>query len=262
MLSLSMMSSKRRRLDLALSQLALPNGKLLASASDDQTARLWDAATRAALQTLEGLGDVVRGGGAAVEGGVEVTKSLGFLNLTTFSLASTLNVPNFPRQKLSNQSTTRARHLPSSLFPPPPIHIPRRRLVLYFSSSSQRCSCRARHISAARSVAGTASCPARPSARSKLAAVLESQITSVLPVPVDGVTFIPSQACVSVCSCSSVVWPTHVLIYVMKSPSRWSPVATSLWERNPESILRSCILRVDPHRVVFPAHCASSKPRR
>jgi WD40 repeat protein len=81
MLFLSMMSSKKRRLDLALSQPALPNDKLLASASGDQRARLWDAATGAALQMLEGLGDVVRGGGAAVEDGVEVTRSLGFSEL-------------------------------------------------------------------------------------------------------------------------------------------------------------------------------------
>ena len=34
-----------------------PDGKTVASASDDKTVRLWDAATGAALQTLEGHTD-------------------------------------------------------------------------------------------------------------------------------------------------------------------------------------------------------------
>ena len=37
-----------------------PDGKLVASASDDRTVRLWDAATGAALQTLEGHSGEVR----------------------------------------------------------------------------------------------------------------------------------------------------------------------------------------------------------
>ena len=37
-----------------------PDGKQLASASDDKTVRLWDAATGAALQTLEGHSNRVR----------------------------------------------------------------------------------------------------------------------------------------------------------------------------------------------------------
>src|SRR5271170_443018 len=36
-----------------------PDGKLLASASDDHTVRLWDPATGASLQTLEGHSDSV-----------------------------------------------------------------------------------------------------------------------------------------------------------------------------------------------------------
>jgi WD40 repeat protein len=37
-----------------------PDGKLIASASNDKTARLWDATTGAATQTLKGHSDCIK----------------------------------------------------------------------------------------------------------------------------------------------------------------------------------------------------------
>ena len=52
-----------------------PDGRLLATASGDQTARLWDPATRECLHTLTGHHDRVRGAAFSPDGRLLATAS-------------------------------------------------------------------------------------------------------------------------------------------------------------------------------------------